>query len=82
MEKILKNYEEIIEQLERRIEMLVQMSKDSRLTPAEHNDVTARIELLRSEKYDLMHTAAQIRRHLAPKPLSPSQLAAERRNAS
>lgn len=40
--------------------------------PEELNSLNARIELLETERWELMRTSAQLRAHFDPKPASPS----------
>lgn len=72
MKKILDSYEKTIAQLTVRISELKEQLKSSRLPVSELNIIKERIELLQTEKYDLMFTAAQIRTYLEEKPLTPS----------
>lgn len=80
MKKILDSYEKTIAQLTVRIGELKDEMKISQLPVEQLNKLRDRIELLQTEKYDLMFTAAQIRTHLGGKPLSPS-LAARKTEA-
>lgn len=80
MKKILDSYEKTIAQLTVRIGELKDEMKSTYLPVEQLNKLRDRIELLQTEKYDLMFTAAQIRTHLGGKPLSPS-LAARKTEA-
>ena len=64
MKKLIRLYEKDIKALERRITELTSLEQTSELRD--------RIELLQTERLELMYSAAMMRRRLAPPPALPS----------
>ncbi len=72
MKEILEDYKKTITLIDKHISVLKEQKKNCILPVEELNLLRLRIETLNEEKYDLMSYASQIRRKLAPKPITPS----------
>ena len=73
MTELIRQYERDIETIRRRITELKQRSVSSRSD--DEGSLRDRIELLQDEMYELMYSAALMKRVTGPKPITPSSAA-------
>ncbi len=74
MKELIRQYEHDIETIRGRIAQLKEDSR-RRMDTDELNELRSRTELLETEMYEMMYSAALMRRITAPKPPSPSYAA-------
>ena len=73
MEKILRQYEQTIDGIEKRIVQLKEEKKRERNLEALHK-LEDRIELLKVERLEMMEVCREIREYLAPKAEFPAEV--------
>ncbi|MBR6045051.1 MAG: hypothetical protein IKP47_05400 [Ruminococcus sp.] len=78
MKKLIEQYEDEIGRIVKREAQLREGLKNRSYPAEEVRSVERRLDFLICERYDLMHSLALMRKHCAPKPLSPSLAARER----
>lgn len=74
MEELYESYRKTIDELAAHIKRLEDI-KRSRPDPDRLNSLNARIELLETERAELIRVCARLRSYVEPKPISPSKAA-------
>ncbi len=74
MKELYESYRKTIDELAAHIKRL-EYIKRSRPDPDSLNSLNARIELLETERAELIRVCARLRSYVVPKPVSPSRAA-------
>lgn len=74
MKELYESYRKTIDELAAHIKRLEDI-KRSRPDPDSLNSLNARIELLETERAELIRVCARLRSYVVPKPVSPSRAA-------
>lgn len=74
MKELYESYRKTIDELAAHIKRLEDI-KRSRPDPDRLNSLNARIELLETERTELIRVCARLRSYVGPKPISPSKAA-------